>query len=97
MEIRSSLGLTDETFAVSALHKKEAHKENSKFFYLALILTAYFSWVAGSFAGALLGEIIPKQLSDVWALRYMPCLLACGSFRQKRMANWCSCSGQYVA
>lgn len=59
-----SLGLTDETFAVSALHKKEAHKENSKFFYLALILTAYFSWVAGSFAGALLGEIIPKQLSD---------------------------------
>nr|WP_289037588.1 AzlC family ABC transporter permease [uncultured Allobacillus sp.] len=59
-----SLGLTDETFAVSALHKKETNKENSMFFYLALILTAYFSWIVGSFAGALLGEIIPSQLSD---------------------------------
>lgn len=59
-----SLGLTDETFAVSALHKKQAKKENSMFFYLALILIAYLSWVFGSLAGALLGEVIPSQLSD---------------------------------
>lgn len=59
-----SLGLTDETFAVSSLHPKEARMEKGPLFYTALILTAYFSWVFGSFLGGLLGEIIPKQLSQ---------------------------------
>ncbi|WP_174616185.1 AzlC family ABC transporter permease [Virgibacillus ihumii] len=59
-----SLGLTDETFAVSSLHPKEARMEKGPLFYTALILTAYFSWIFGSFLGGVLGEIIPKQLSQ---------------------------------
>ncbi|MGP4065942.1 AzlC family ABC transporter permease [Oceanobacillus sp. M65] len=59
-----SLGLTDETFAVSALHPDEAKEEKGPWFYLALILTAYFSWIAGSFLGGVLGEVIPDQLSQ---------------------------------
>ncbi|RIU90722.1 AzlC family ABC transporter permease [Oceanobacillus picturae] len=59
-----SLGLTDETFAVSALHPDEAKEEKGPWFYLALILTAYFSWIAGSFLGGVLGEVIPEQLSQ---------------------------------
>src|SRR5699024_2033987 len=48
-----SLGLTDETFAVSSLHTKEAKEKKGPFFYMALILTAYSSWVAGSFLGGI--------------------------------------------
>lgn len=59
-----SLGLTDETFAVSSLHTKEAKVEKGALFYTALILTAYSSWVMGSFLGGVLGEVIPEQLSQ---------------------------------
>ncbi|MFD1361360.1 AzlC family ABC transporter permease [Lentibacillus salinarum] len=59
-----SLGLTDETFAVSSLHTKEAKMEKGAYFYAALILTAYLSWIMGSFLGGVLGEVIPEQLSQ---------------------------------
>ncbi|MGY0694901.1 AzlC family ABC transporter permease [Virgibacillus sp. FSP13] len=59
-----SLGLTDETFAVSSLHTKEAKEEKGALFYTALILTAYFSWIFGSFLGGILGEVIPEKLSQ---------------------------------
>lgn len=59
-----SLGLTDESFAVSALHKEEAEKEHSLYFYMGLFLLAYFSWVLGSLLGGVLGEIIPHKLSQ---------------------------------
>ncbi|WP_188631864.1 AzlC family ABC transporter permease [Lentibacillus kapialis] len=59
-----SLGLTDETFAMSSLHINEAKKEKGAYFYAALILTAYLSWIMGSFLGGILGEIIPEQLSQ---------------------------------
>lgn len=59
-----ALGLTDETFAVSALNKEEAEQKNGVFFYAAIYITAYLSWVIGSFVGGLLGEIIPEQLSQ---------------------------------
>ncbi|SFD99899.1 4-azaleucine resistance probable transporter AzlC [Lentibacillus persicus] len=59
-----SMGLTDETFAVSALHTDEAKKEKGSYFYLALILTAYFAWIVGSFLGGILGDVIPEQLSQ---------------------------------
>ncbi len=59
-----ALTLTDETFAVSALHKKEAKQKNAVFFFVAINLSAYLSWVFGSFLGGLLGEIIPEQLSQ---------------------------------
>lgn len=59
-----SLGLTDETFAMSSLHPKEAKEEKGALFYAALILTAYFSWILGSFLGGVLGEVIPEKLSQ---------------------------------
>ncbi|MUV36643.1 putative membrane protein [Lentibacillus sp. JNUCC-1] len=59
-----SLGLTDETFAVSAIHKDEGKKAYGRYFYAALILTAYSSWVIGSLLGGLLGEVIPPRLSE---------------------------------
>ncbi|RYG72905.1 branched-chain amino acid ABC transporter permease [Lentibacillus lipolyticus] len=63
-KIPLSLGLTDETFAVSSLHTKEANMEKGAYFYASLILTAYLSWIGGSFLGGVLGEIIPAQLSQ---------------------------------
>ncbi|MFD2042805.1 AzlC family ABC transporter permease [Ornithinibacillus salinisoli] len=59
-----SLGLTDETFAVSSLHTKEAKMDKGPLFYTALILTAYASWVVGSFLGGVLGDVIPETLSQ---------------------------------
>ncbi|MFD2761696.1 AzlC family ABC transporter permease [Lentibacillus juripiscarius] len=59
-----SMGLTDETFAVSALHTKEAKMEKGAYFYASLILTAYLAWIGGSFLGGVLGEVIPAQLSQ---------------------------------
>ncbi|MFD1017708.1 AzlC family ABC transporter permease [Thalassobacillus hwangdonensis] len=59
-----SLGLTDETFTVSALHYDRADQKHGTWFYAALILTAYTSWVGGSFLGGVLGDIIPDQLSQ---------------------------------
>lgn len=59
-----SLGLTDETFAMSSLHPEEAKEDKGALFYTALILTAYFSWIMGSFLGGVLGEVIPAKLSQ---------------------------------
>lgn len=63
-KIPLSLGLTDETFAVSSLHTKEAEKKYGVLFYGSLFITAYFSWVTGSLIGGVLGEIMPQQLSQ---------------------------------
>ncbi|TFB22116.1 branched-chain amino acid ABC transporter permease [Filobacillus milosensis] len=59
-----SLGLTDETFAVSSLHSNQAKHQYGTYFYLSLILFAYVGWISGSLAGALLGEVIPQALSE---------------------------------
>ncbi|MGP4076486.1 AzlC family ABC transporter permease [Halobacillus sp. K22] len=59
-----TLGLTDETFTVSALYRKEAKEENSAYFFSALIITAYVSWVGGSFLGGVLGDVMPERLSE---------------------------------
>ena len=59
-----SLGLTDETFAVTSLKKENAGEKNSGYFFGTVILIAYLSWVSGSFIGGLFGEIIPEQLSQ---------------------------------
>ncbi len=59
-----SLGLTDETFTVSALYRKEAKEDYGGWFYAALILTAYSSWIGGSYLGGILGDVIPPRLSE---------------------------------
>lgn len=63
-KIPLSMGLTDETFAVSSSHTKEAKMEKGAYFYMSLILTAYFAWIMGSLLGGILGDIIPEQLSQ---------------------------------
>lgn len=59
-----TLGLTDETFTVSALYRKEAKESYGSWFYASLILTAYASWVGGSFLGGVLGDVMPERLSQ---------------------------------
>ncbi|HLR02730.1 MAG TPA: AzlC family ABC transporter permease [Virgibacillus sp.] len=59
-----SLGLTDETFAVSALNPEKSDEKKGILFYAGLILTAYISWIAGSLLGGMLGEVIPDTLSQ---------------------------------
>lgn len=59
-----SLTLTDETFAVSALHKKRVKEDKAVLYFLTINLSAYLSWIGGSFLGGVLGEIIPEQLSQ---------------------------------
>ncbi|TGB05328.1 AzlC family ABC transporter permease [Halobacillus salinus] len=59
-----TLGLTDETFTVSALYRKEAKEEFGSYFYASLMLTAYLSWVGGSLVGGLLGDVMPESLSE---------------------------------
>lgn len=59
-----SLGLTDEAFAVSSMNKEKAEGKEGVFFFAAIYIAAYLSWVIGSFIGGLLGEVIPEQLSQ---------------------------------
>ncbi|WP_082234746.1 AzlC family ABC transporter permease [Halobacillus massiliensis] len=59
-----SFGLTDETFTMSSLHNSEAKQKFGAYFYASLMLTAYISWVGGSFIGGFLGDIIPPRLSE---------------------------------
>lgn len=59
-----SMGLTDETFAVSSLHTEVANEKKGYLFYGTLTLVAYISWVVGSFLGGVLGEVIPETLSQ---------------------------------
>src|SRR5699024_5991764 len=58
-----SLGLTDESFAVASLNKERAQGEHGVYFYTAIYLVGYLTWVVTSFLGGLLGEIIPNQIS----------------------------------
>ncbi|WP_173917045.1 AzlC family ABC transporter permease [Halobacillus sp. Marseille-Q1614] len=59
-----SLGLTDETFTMASLHKEESKQPYGAYFYASLMLTAYASWIGGSFLGGFLGDIIPARLSE---------------------------------
>lgn len=63
-KIPLSLGLTDETFAVSSLHTKEAKMEKGVLFYTALFITAWLAWILGSLLGGVLGDVIPEKLSQ---------------------------------
>ena len=59
-----SLLLTDETFAMSSMHTKEADEEKGVLFYLTILFTAYLSWIIGTILGGFLGEAIPEKLSQ---------------------------------
>lgn len=59
-----SFGITDELFAVSSINTKESKENKGVLFYISLFLTAYLSWIIGSFLGGLLGEFVPEKLSQ---------------------------------
>jgi len=63
-KIPISLGLTDETFSVASLNKQKAKESQGMWFYAAMILVAYSSWVLGSLTGGLIGNVMPKALSQ---------------------------------
>ncbi|CQR47067.1 Inner membrane protein YgaZ [Paraliobacillus sp. PM-2] len=62
-KIPLSLGLTDESFSVASLNTKEGNQEAGGYFYGTLMVTAYASWIVGSFLGGVLGDVIPETLS----------------------------------
>lgn len=63
-KIPLSLGLTDETFAVSTVNQDMAKKDKGIIIYITLFVLAYLSWVSGSLVGGLLGEVIPTKFSQ---------------------------------
>ena len=53
-------GITDETFSVASFNWEEI----SIPYLLALNISSYISWVVGTMAGFLVGEILPKSLQS---------------------------------
>ena len=71
-----SLGLTDETFAVTAVEDREAKQPKRQFFYLGLFLISYSSWVVGSFLGGFVGDIIPDSISQSFGIALFAMFIA---------------------
>jgi len=57
-----SFGITDETFVVSTIGKKDKLIEGSYFAGIALV--SYSSWVIGTLIGALFGDFIPTSITS---------------------------------
>lgn len=57
-----SFGLTDETFVVATIGKEKEKIEES--YFLGIALTAYLSWVLGTFIGGSFGDFIPASLTN---------------------------------
>ncbi|WP_163537160.1 AzlC family ABC transporter permease [Gracilibacillus sp. YIM 98692] len=87
-----ALGLTDETFSVSSIYRKQVNQSYGYYFYGTIFLTSYLSWVFGSFLGGILGEIIPEALSQSMgvALYAMFIALLVPSVRKQKRIIWIS-------
>jgi len=55
-----AFGVTDETFAVASMQKREL----SEGYMLALNLTSYSGWVAGTVTGFIAGDFLPPLLQE---------------------------------
>ncbi len=53
-------GITDEIFAVAMNRKTDI----SRHYMYGLIMLPYFGWLAGTLAGALLGDVLPEMISS---------------------------------
>lgn len=53
-------GVTDEVFALVSIQRNNISKE----FFLSIHFMAYSSWIGSTLIGYLLGELLPKNLSD---------------------------------
>ena len=67
-----AMGVTDEIFAVSMSQEKAV----SKSYFAGLFLTPYLGWTLGTLAGALLGEVIPSRLAEVFGIAIYGMFLA---------------------
>src|SRR5699024_12644999 len=54
------LGLTDESFAVSALHNDKADNKKGYIFFITVILTTYLTWILDSYLCGGVDESKPK-------------------------------------
>lgn len=54
-----SFGITDETFALASFTEGKLRAQ----FFAGIALTAYSSWILGTFVGALFGEFIPDRIT----------------------------------
>ncbi|MBM7540079.1 AzlC family ABC transporter permease [Amphibacillus cookii] len=59
-----TLGLTDESFSVASIEVKPTKQEKGYYFYGAIFLEAYLSWVVGSLLGGMLGDVMPESISQ---------------------------------
>ncbi len=60
LRLLASFGVTDESFAVFTT---ESEENTDIWFFLGLITGTYFSWIAGSFLGALFSSLLPDVVS----------------------------------
>lgn len=64
--------VTDEIFAVAMSQEKSV----SKGYFAGLSLTPYLGWAVGTLAGALLGEVVPAQVAEVFGIAIYGMFLA---------------------
>ncbi|AXF55004.1 AzlC family ABC transporter permease [Salicibibacter kimchii] len=57
-------GITDESFALASLKRKELGTYPSAAIYLGIFSGAFGMWVIGTAIGALIGNVVPVALSD---------------------------------
>ena len=64
--------VTDEIFAVAMSQEKPV----SRRYFAGLALTPYLGWGVGTLAGALLGEIVPAQVAEIFGIAIYGMFLA---------------------
>ena len=57
-------GITDEIYGVAAARRTPV----TSAFFLGLMTLPYFGWTLGTLAGAVLGDVLPKTVTDVMTL-----------------------------
>lgn len=67
-----AMGVTDEIFAVAMSQEKPV----SKRYFTGLFLTPYLGWGFGTLAGALLGEIVPAGVAEIFGIAIYGMFLA---------------------
>lgn len=67
-----AMGVTDEIFAVAMSQEKPV----SRRYFFGLFLTPYLGWGLGTFLGALLGEVVPAGVAEVFGIAIYGMFLA---------------------
>ena len=67
-----AMGVTDEIFAVAMSQEKPV----SKSYFAGLMSTPYIGWALGTWAGALLGGVVPEQVAEVFGIAIYGMFLA---------------------